>query len=211
MCGRSVPRRSGVDDDDAAPGATEHEGGAESGRTAADNGDVIRCCIHGLDRAPRSSAAARFVAVSGNGWVASLPCRTRTPIPDVLAEVGPRFRRVRTKRGVTLDGTRAPTGISKSTLSRLETGQRKPSLEPPLAHSPSPSSAPGRAGRRTRRRRSSDPAQAAAAQRADRRPPHPAARGPHAWKVVIPPEHGQPQLHTHEGYEWLYVLAGQIG
>ena len=47
----SVPLRSGVDDDDAAPGAAENEGGAETGRTAADHGDVIRCCVHGLDGA----------------------------------------------------------------------------------------------------------------------------------------------------------------
>ena len=31
-------------------------------------------------------------------------------------------------------------------------------------------------------------------------------KGMHAWKVVIPPERGEPQLRTHEGYEWLYVL-----
>src|SRR5918998_6141097 len=50
-------------------------------------------------------------------------------IPDVLAEVGPRLRRLRVRRGVTLTALPATTGISKSTLSRLETGQRKPSLE----------------------------------------------------------------------------------
>jgi quercetin dioxygenase-like cupin family protein len=32
----------------------------------------------------------------------------------------------------------------------------------------------------------------------------------HAWKVVIPPERGDPELRTHEGYEWLYVLAGEL-
>ena len=50
-------------------------------------------------------------------------------IPDVLAEVGPRLRRLRERRGVTLTALAAQTGISKSTLSRLESGQRKPSLE----------------------------------------------------------------------------------
>src|SRR5215210_4741980 len=50
-------------------------------------------------------------------------------IPEVLAEVGPRLRRLRERRGVTLTALAARTGISKSTLSRLETGQRKPSLE----------------------------------------------------------------------------------
>ena len=32
----------------------------------------------------------------------------------------------------------------------------------------------------------------------------------HAWKVVIPPERQRPQLRTHEGYEWLYVLSGEL-
>src|ERR671920_2227870 len=47
----------------------------------------------------------------------------------VLAEVGPRLRRLRVRRGITLTALAATTGISKSTLSRLENGQRKPSLE----------------------------------------------------------------------------------
>src|SRR3712207_5093562 len=50
-------------------------------------------------------------------------------IPDVLAEVGPRLRRLRERRGVTLTALAAQTGISKSTLSRLESGQRRASLE----------------------------------------------------------------------------------
>src|SRR3954467_9692341 len=52
-----------------------------------------------------------------------------SPIPDVLAEVGLRRRRLRERRGVKLTALAAETGISKSTLSRLESGQRKPSLE----------------------------------------------------------------------------------
>ena len=50
-------------------------------------------------------------------------------IDEVLAEVGPRLKRVRAQRDVTLTELAAATGISKSTLSRLESGQRKPSLE----------------------------------------------------------------------------------
>jgi quercetin dioxygenase-like cupin family protein len=41
--------------------------------------------------------------------------------------------------------------------------------------------------------------------------PHRAAdgrRGP--WKVVIPAEQDEPELRTHEGYEWLYVLSGHM-
>src|SRR5438876_11211332 len=50
-------------------------------------------------------------------------------ITAILAEVGSRLKRARTHRGVTLTELAAKTGISKSTLSRLESGQRKPSLE----------------------------------------------------------------------------------
>jgi quercetin dioxygenase-like cupin family protein len=34
--------------------------------------------------------------------------------------------------------------------------------------------------------------------------------GMHAWKVLIPPERKRPQLRSHEGYEWLYVLSGEM-
>ena len=34
--------------------------------------------------------------------------------------------------------------------------------------------------------------------------------GVQVWKVIIPPESGEPELRTHEGYEWLYVLSGQM-
>ena len=54
---------------------------------------------------------------------------TSAAIAAVLAEVGPRLRRIRAGRAVTLTQLAAATGISKSTLSRLESGQRKPSLE----------------------------------------------------------------------------------
>ncbi len=54
---------------------------------------------------------------------------TTTVIATALDQVGPRLKRLRTQRGVTLTSLAAATGISKSTLSRLETGHRRPSLE----------------------------------------------------------------------------------
>src|SRR5688500_7887252 len=50
-------------------------------------------------------------------------------IASALDQVGPRLRRVRDQRGLTLTEAAHRTGMSKSTLSRLETGQRRPSLE----------------------------------------------------------------------------------
>ena len=49
-------------------------------------------------------------------------------IAAVLDQVGARLKRIRTQRGMTLTGVAEATGISKSTMSRLETGQRRPTL-----------------------------------------------------------------------------------
>jgi transcriptional regulator with XRE-family HTH domain len=132
-------------------------------------------------------------------------------IDGVLAEVGPRLRRVRTQRDVTLTELAAATGISKSTLSRLESGQRKPSLELllPIAQAhriplDELVGAPDIGDPRIRLKPE---------KRAGGRIVVPLTRQPrgaHAWKVVIPPDRGDPELRTHEGYEWLYVLAGQL-
>src|SRR4051794_22672557 len=50
-------------------------------------------------------------------------------IAAVLDHVGPRLTGIRKVRGVTLTDLVERTGISKSTLSRLENGQRRPGLE----------------------------------------------------------------------------------
>ncbi len=47
----------------------------------------------------------------------------------VLHGVGPRLRALRQRREVTLAELSATTGISVSTLSRLESGQRRATLE----------------------------------------------------------------------------------
>jgi transcriptional regulator with XRE-family HTH domain len=130
-------------------------------------------------------------------------------IPDVLAEVGPRLRRLRERRGVTLTALAAQTGISKSTLSRLESGQRKPSLELllPLAeahHLPLDElvGAP----------RIGDPRVRARPRTRNGRLVYPLTQqssGLAVWKVVIPPERER-RLRTHAGYEWLYVLSGEM-
>src|SRR5919198_4380839 len=130
-------------------------------------------------------------------------------IPDVLAEVGPRLRRLRERRGLTLTALAAQTGISKSTLSRLETGERKPSLELllPLAeafHLPLDElvGAP----------RVGDPRVRARPKTRNGRLVYPLTQnssGMAVGKVVIPPERER-RLRTHAGYEWLYVLSGEM-
>ena len=47
----------------------------------------------------------------------------------VLQNVGPRLRELRQQKDITLADLSASTGISVSTLSRLESGQRRPTLE----------------------------------------------------------------------------------
>ena len=133
----------------------------------------------------------------------------RSATPDVLAEVGPRLRRIRERRGLTLTALAAKTGISKSTLSRLESGQRKPSLELllPLAeahHLPLDElvGAP----------RIGDPRVRARPRTRNGRLVYPLtgrSSGTAVWKVVIPPEQER-KLRTHPGYEWLYVLSGEM-
>jgi transcriptional regulator with XRE-family HTH domain len=48
---------------------------------------------------------------------------------QTLAATGPRLRVARECRGVTLADVSRATGISPSTLSRIETGRRNPTLE----------------------------------------------------------------------------------
>jgi len=131
-------------------------------------------------------------------------------VATVLAEVGPRLKRLRTHRGVTLTELAAKTGISKSTLSRLESGQRKPSLELllPIAQAHrvpldelvgAPEVGDPRIRPKPRRRNGRIVI-----------PLSESASGLHAWKVVIPPERGEPELRIHEGHEWLYVLSGTM-
>src|SRR3954451_18248622 len=116
--------------------------------------------------------------------------------PDVLAAVGPRLRLLRERRDLTLTAVARKTGISKSTLSRLESGQRKPNLELllPLAetyHLPldelvgaPPVGDPRiRTRRRTRNGRLVFPLTEHAS-------------GMAVWKVVIPPENER-RLRSH--------------
>lgn len=124
--------------------------------------------------------------------------------------VGPRLRGVRQSRGLTLTDAAARTGISKSTLSRLENGQRRPSLELllPLAQTyrvplDDLVGAPDVGDPRIRLK----------PRRVNGRVVVPLTRHPgevQAWKIVIPATQTTPRPRSHEGYEWLYVLTGRM-
>ncbi|MCP2343248.1 helix-turn-helix domain-containing protein [Actinomadura rupiterrae] len=132
-------------------------------------------------------------------------------IDRALTEVGPRLRRLRAERGVTLGALAEATGISKSTLSRLESGQRKPSLELllPLAQVyqvplDEMVGAP----------EVGDPRVRLTPRDGGDRTVIPLTRQPgplQAWKTILPAKaRCEPNPVTHEGYEWLYVLAGRL-
>lgn len=131
-------------------------------------------------------------------------------VDSALLLVGPRLRRVREQRGVTLTDVALKTSISKSTLSRLENGQRKPSLELllPLAQIyrvplDDLVGAP----------EVGDPRIRLKPRRVNGRTVLPLTRNPdgvQAWKIVIPSSQSTPKPRAHDGYEWLYVLSGRM-
>ncbi|MFB4318073.1 helix-turn-helix domain-containing protein [Actinomadura sp. 21ATH] len=131
-------------------------------------------------------------------------------IGAALAEVGPRLKRLRTRRGVTLAELSEATGISKSTLSRLESGRRRPSLELLLpisqAHQVPLDELVGAP-------EVGDPRVRLKPRRVNGNTVLPLTRQPgsiQAYKMVLPRERHEPDLCTHEGYEWLYVLSGRL-
>lgn len=133
-----------------------------------------------------------------------------TEVAAALDEVGPRLRRLRQQRGVTLTALAASTGISKSTLSRLENGQRRPTLELLLllaqAHHVPLDDLVGAP-------EVGDPRVRLKPRRANGRTVVPLSKQPggvQAWKIVIPTTKCKPELKSHEGYEWLYVISGQM-
>ncbi|GAA0946976.1 helix-turn-helix domain-containing protein [Virgisporangium aurantiacum] len=129
-----------------------------------------------------------------------------------LDAVGPRLRALRQQRKTTLADLSANTGISVSTLSRLESGSRRPTLELllPLARAHGVTldelvDAPPTGDPRIHLR----PVQRFGMTML---PLTRRAGGIQAYKLVIPARsrRRQPDLKTHDGYEWVYVLNGRL-
>jgi len=131
-------------------------------------------------------------------------------VDRAVADVPGRLKAVRTRRGMTLMAVAERTGISKSTLSRLETGQRRPTLELLLTLSLTYRvplddlvGAPEVGDPRIRLR----PGQVKG------RTVIPMSREPgsmQAWKIVIPTSKVDPEPRAHDGHEWIYVLSGRV-
>ncbi|MEV4645872.1 XRE family transcriptional regulator [Saccharopolyspora sp. NPDC049357] len=131
---------------------------------------------------------------------------------QALDAVGPRLRALRRQRETTLADLSNATGISVSTLSRLESGSRKPTLELllPLAKAhgvtldelvDAPPTGDPRVHMRPVKR--GDLTMLPLTRRAG---------GIQAYKLILPAGSGrnEPAPQTHEGYEWLYVLNGRL-
>ncbi|MFF3442474.1 helix-turn-helix domain-containing protein [Streptosporangium sp. NPDC002721] len=126
----------------------------------------------------------------------------------VLREVGPRLRAARLKRDLTLEALSGATGISASTLSRLEAGKRAPNLELLLPitralrlsldellmwKAPDP-----RVRSRTRQFGNLTVEYLS-----------PESAPIQTFKMTFTPSNEPIQTRSHEGYEWCYVLRGR--
>jgi len=130
-----------------------------------------------------------------------------------LDAVGPRLKELRQRRDITLNELAAETGISISTLSRLEAGLRRPTLEQllPLARAYSVTldelvDAPPTGDPRINLRPIPTD---------DGRTILPLSRRPggiQAYKFILPAgrDDDRPDLRTHEGYDWAFVLNGRL-
>ncbi|MFD4904885.1 helix-turn-helix domain-containing protein [Kitasatospora purpeofusca] len=131
-------------------------------------------------------------------------------IAATLRQIGPRLRRLRERKDLSLADLSQATGISKSTLSRLESEQRKPSLELLL---PIAAALAVPLDEIVAAPRVQDPRVHQHPGRADGRTFVPLSRHrtePRAFKILIPAAHHTPTLATHTGHEWLYVLSGRL-
>jgi transcriptional regulator with XRE-family HTH domain len=130
-----------------------------------------------------------------------------------LDAVGPRLKQLRQRRDITLSALAEETGISTSTLSRLEAGLRRPTLEQllPLARAYGVTldelvDAPPTGDPRVNLRplRTNDGSTVLPLSRR--------AGGIQAYKFILPAgrDDAEPDLRTHEGYDWAFVLSGRL-
>ena len=130
-----------------------------------------------------------------------------------LDAVGPRLKQLRQRRDITLADLAEETGISISTLSRLEAGLRRPTLEQllPLARAHGVTldelvDAPPTGDPRVNLRPIAG-GDGSTILPLTRRP-----GGIQAYKFVLPKgiDDAEPDLRTHEGFDWVFVLNGRL-
>ncbi len=136
----------------------------------------------------------------------------------VISGFGPKMRRARRERGMTLEGLAALAGTSAAHLSRLESGERQPSLEGALRLALElgvPFSElfeePEEPGPGTVVRGGEAPVYEGPGLRIQPLVPEAGPEGIAAVRVVYPADRVvDDELHEHEGQEWLYMLKGRL-
>ncbi|WP_137809132.1 MULTISPECIES: helix-turn-helix transcriptional regulator [unclassified Gordonia (in: high G+C Gram-positive bacteria)] len=128
---------------------------------------------------------------------------------DLIGAIGPRLRALRLTRAMTLTAVAEESGLSVSTLSRVETGKRQPTLDVllPLARVYRVSldqlvDAPPTGDPRVHLEPRSMASGGVIVPLTD----YPGRV--RAFKHVLGPR--EPRLATHDGHAWLYVLAGRL-
>ena len=126
-----------------------------------------------------------------------------------LAAIGPRLKALRQDRDITLQDLSDDTGISVSTLSRLESGLRRATLDLLLpiatAYRVTLDELVGP--------EVGDPRVTARPRTVGSMTVIPLTRQPgnlQAYKVILTPDDALPEPRTHEGFEWFYVLSGRL-
>ncbi|HXD28515.1 MAG TPA: helix-turn-helix transcriptional regulator [Arthrobacter sp.] len=127
----------------------------------------------------------------------------------VLEQIGPRLRAARVRQDRTLEDLATKSGMSVSTLSRLESGKRQASLELLLpltrelritiddlipAEVPDPRIRPVRTTHH-------------GVQTLKLSPPNSPTQ---TFRMTYPGRQVMPEQRTHDGYDWVYVLSGQL-
>lgn len=135
-----------------------------------------------------------------------------------LSKVGSRLRRLRNERGWRLEDLAERTGLSISYLSRIEGGEREPSLAALFAVA-------GAYGMSFHSLFEPDPeaeervvvrGESVQIQQGNGLLWAPLSAGGrsfnlHPLRVIVPAEREGEEQYRHEGEEWLYVLSGRLG
>ncbi|MEU4219965.1 XRE family transcriptional regulator [Actinoplanes sp. NPDC026623] len=136
-------------------------------------------------------------------------------LAELLDGIGARLRGIRRDRGLTLDDLATATGLSVSTLSRLESGKRRPTLDLliPLArfHRLALEHLIGAPP-------TGDPRAHLTPRRSEPRTGNPSVVVPlttypsrlQVFKQILGPGDRPPNRVTHPGHAWFYVLAGDV-
>jgi transcriptional regulator with XRE-family HTH domain len=142
---------------------------------------------------------------------------TGRDVANLLSEVGPRVRRVRQAREMTLDELASASGVSVAHLSRLESGARQPSLATLLNVAAGLGASISELVEEPEEPRPGTVVWGAEAPifegegfRFQPLMPEAGPQGLAAAKVIFPVDRAEPEFHRHEGEEWLYVVSGRL-